>query len=571
MLAAAAFLAALLAKETAVCYPLLALLVLRARSREVRTGRRWWLQHVLLLLLPLAIYGPWRYYALEQRLLRERVSSVLFNPLQDADLPGRLHGPLTILGHYARLLVLPTRLSCDYGLAVFNPHAGPEALTAVGAAALLVIGLALPGWRRGGRLWRQLATLAAMFLASYVLISNTVLLIGVALAERLMYWPSAPALLAVTLGLVSLWRRYCQVGQPLENLRRVLPALGVVLLAGLGLRSAVRCAAWKDSETLFKTDLEVPDDWEGWPELTAQRWQHHSAHLYASLGGIVVGRAEALASALAGSRPTTTRDAEGGAAPADSEREALLAAELETWTRRGQELVRRALALYSRHSDALELRARLNLLRGRREQALADLESALWLDPSDVTARHLLARLRGTAQASATRAAELLEAVGRRPRDVALRLELGALLVRLGRSHQALEHYEQAVALEPRNVAALRGYAEALLLSRYEQQALRVLERLVALAPDDWQAHANLSVLLARRDPARALRHAQIAFQLRPDHLNTRLNLAEAYALNGYRADALRFLEQAGRALSPDDPRRQAIRDRIAELRRGRP
>lgn len=571
LLAAPAFLAALLSKETAACFPLVALLTLQAARARRRLRARRWLVHVALLLVPLVIYFPLRYYALEERFIRDRLSSILFNPLQDADLAGRFHGPLTILGHYARLLLVPSRLSCDYGLAVFNPHEGPELMTLVGVAMLAALVAALIGYRRRTPTWRRLAVLAAMFLVSYVLISNTFLLIGVSLAERLMYWPSVPVLLAVSVAVVGFWRTYCQRGQPLQNLGSVLPTLAVALLVVLGARSAVRSADWKHDEPLFKADLAIPDDWEGWPEATADRWHRHSAHLYKSLAQLVVARASEVSEAVvrwSAAAETTSDEATRQQILNQIKR---LRQEKEIWIQRGEELLRRALAIYSRYPDALELRARIHLSRGEPERALEYLESALWLAPADVTAQRLAARLRGDVTVSEARVAELQAAIAQQPREAALRLELGAVLVRLGRNYEALQQYERAVELAPESVLALRGYGEALLLNLQRDQALAVFQRVVFLDPDDWQAHANLSTLLADRDPAKALRHAQIAFQLQPNHLNTQLNLAEAYALNGYAEEALRRLRAIASSLPADDPRRQAVADRIVELQRAGP
>jgi hypothetical protein len=91
-----------------------------------------------------------------------------------------------------------------------------------------------------------------MFLASYALISNTVLLICVSLAERFMYWPSVPLLLVLAIGLVAYGRRAGAGGR--GRLGRVL---GVLLLAGLATRSLVRNMDWASNLRLFAADVRT--------------------------------------------------------------------------------------------------------------------------------------------------------------------------------------------------------------------------------------------------------------------------------------------------------------------------
>ena len=270
------FLAALLSKETAVCYPAVALLVMHAAYRLKRLPLRWWIVRAGCLLAPLVVYFPLRFYALEARFIRDELSAVLFNPLSDVGLLGRLHGPLTILGHYARLLLVPQKFSCDYGLAIIDPRSGPGLLTLVGLVAVLVLLGALLGYRRVNPTWRRLGLFSALFLASYILISNTVLLIGVSLAERLMYWPSVPILLAVAAAVVAWWRSACGPGGKLHKRAAMIRALGILLLLALGLRGLLRNMDWKNDETLFAVDLKT------YPR---------GAHMNNCLAGIYIWRA----------------------------------------------------------------------------------------------------------------------------------------------------------------------------------------------------------------------------------------------------------------------------------------
>jgi tetratricopeptide (TPR) repeat protein len=483
---------------------------------------------VAVLCVPLLVYFPLRYYALEEHLIRDKFSNILLNPLNDADLAGRLHGPLTILGHYVRLLIVPSRLSCDYGLAVFNPNAGPELMTLVGALGAIGLAVALYGYRRSSPTWRRLAVLGAMFLASYVLISNTVLLIGVSLAERLMYWPSVPALLAVAVVVVALWRGTCGPGGALHRRASLLRIFGILLLAALALRSGVRNSDWKNDERLFTADLKTCP---------------LSAHLNNALARIVIRRA------------SLTPDADARA----------------DLIERAEQLLERALRVRSRYPEALKQVGMVCLLRGDEKQALAYFESSLRLDPTDRATQRFIGRLRGDTPANEARAAELEREIGLHPDEPALRLQLSEVLIGLGRNIEALRECERALRLDPDDLDALRIYGQTLLLNRQERRALEVFQRVLARQPTDWQTHANVSNLLSERDPAAALHHAQVAFDLNPNDLRTQVNLAEALALNDRLGEALQRLRMIEQNLPAHDPFRRVIADRISELERKRP
>ncbi len=520
------FLAACFSKETAVCFPAVAAVALHARyGRAVWGG---WLRTAGLLVVPLLVYLPMRYVALEHHLLRERVRGILFTPLVDADLFGRLHGPLTILGHYARLLIVPRKLSCDYGLAVFDPRQGPQAMTLVGLLALAALLAALWGYRRRAGAWRNLAALGAMFIASYVLISNTVLLIGVSIAERLMYWPSVPALAGLCVLLAAGWRRWCVPGAPLAARAGLLRGLGLTLLAALALRSVVRNTDWHDDARLFAADVQTFPD---------------SAHLNNSLAQHYIEAA------------LETGDNQQRAALLDQ----------------AQALLERALAVEMRYPDALRQMAEVFALRGQYDKAREYVERSLLLAPGQIEARKLAARLRDPEGRLGRQVAELRRRVARQPDDVASRLELVRALLAAGQNYPALQEARAAAGRSPRDPQVLKLLAESLLVNQQDGEAAKVYQQVLELAPDDWQAHSNLAKLLADSDPQASLRHARRAWELRPDDLRTQTNLAEALALNGRYDEALGLLENVRRHLPADDPLRGAISERIAELKRKRP
>jgi tetratricopeptide (TPR) repeat protein len=150
-------------------------------------------------------------------------------------------------------------------MGMINPTARPTLITLIGATATAVALWLAAGWHRirvqgaRGRVFDAdgthsaprrvtLGLFAALFLASYLLISNTVVLIGVSLAERLFYWPSVPVLIGVATATVLAVRA-------LAPSRLRLLAVVVGLLVGLlAVRSAARGLDWRDSRSLFEGD-----------------------------------------------------------------------------------------------------------------------------------------------------------------------------------------------------------------------------------------------------------------------------------------------------------------------------
>ena len=548
------FFAALLAKETAVCYPAVALLVIHGAYGFKKLTLRGWLWRAGVLVIPLAVYLPLRYYAMGGHLIRTKVLSVLFVPLSDVDWVGRIHGPLTILGHYARLILVPDKLASDYGPAVFDPRQGPEFLTLVGLACTIAILFALRGYFRSSVTNRRLAILAAVFLASYALISNTVLLIGTSFADRLMYWPSVPILAAIAIGIATMRGWY-------ENMTRKTPDRatwirlgGLLLIIALGLRTLVRNSDWKNNETLFEADRNT------YPQ---------NAHVNCGLAKLLIWGAHERALEI---NEITASVLEAATPPSETEQaqkkgviEQLSAEEIALLDR-AETYLTRALDVEERFADAHVQLGLIAILRDDPDSARHHLETGLLLDPGNPLAQRLLMRVGGSSDELSKRADELTQLLEQHPDDVSARLELIRALLSLGRAAEAIPNAETAVRLQPDNVKALKLYAEALLVNRQNDQAIGLYRRVLTLAPDDCEAHSNLSTLLSDSNPVETLQHAQRAHQLRPNDLRIQINLAEALELNGRRSEALIQLRRILSNLPENHPQRSLVLDRIKEL-----
>jgi len=193
-----------------------------------------------------AIYGAVRWAVLRSAAPLPMVASVFAGatPLQI-----RLTA-VAAFADIARLLVFPWTLRVDYSPAertlVTSPLDGRVALGLLcftAWAALLVL-----AWRRG----RRIEALGLAWIAVALLpVANLLFPIGVLVAERTLYLPSAG--LAIALGA---W---------LERLppARFAPVLGVLVLAGAA-RAAWRVPVWRDDGSVILSELEdSPNSFDG--------------------------------------------------------------------------------------------------------------------------------------------------------------------------------------------------------------------------------------------------------------------------------------------------------------------
>lgn len=527
--AAALFLLAVFAKETAICYPALAALALwwgRRGSREASEARaargpalRWWAARLGVLFAPMLIYFPMRVLALEGRIIRDRITSILFNPLFDASPLERFWGALSVLGHYVRLTLFPEWLSCDYGLAILDPARLPDVMSWLGmvGVAALVFGVSQVFAQSLSR--RAIGLLSGMFVVSYALVSNTMLLIGVSVAERLMYWPSAPLLIA--LGTLGVWgyRRFTSTGRsPL-----VLQLAAIVVVAAFGARSLQRSMEWIDDRTLFATDVA-------------------RSPKGAQLNSV---RARQL-----------LEDSERAATP---EAQAALLAEAAGHAEA-------ALAIRARFPDAVLQLGLIRAKQGRLEDAERLLVGGVMLAPDSFRLQEALAAVRALRGAWRNPIAELEAELERDPGQVDVWRRLVAAQIAIGGSQTALDIATRARERFSDDVGILRAYGDALVVNLRRKEAIDVFGALVAADPEDWEAHVNLTNLIGEDDPGVALDHARRAIELHPDDVRTQVNLAEALVHVGSPDEALARFRSIARRLEAGTPLRMAVEERIREL-----
>ncbi len=154
------------------------------------------------------------------------------------------------LGDYGRLMIFPATLHMER--TVFDPmscRSNSDWRRAIHADYLSILGLLLFaglvfGSLRKGRGQTARVFGAAWFLAAYLPISNIVQL-NATVAEHWLYLPSVGLLIFIAGCALELPMRY----------RRAVPALAIIAVLGLSVRSFLRSGDWTDEETFYKHTL----------------------------------------------------------------------------------------------------------------------------------------------------------------------------------------------------------------------------------------------------------------------------------------------------------------------------
>jgi len=297
---AAGYAVAILSKESAITAPalLLALDLAQRRVAPSRSGiaayaRQVWPTMAVLAGVALAFLAL-RYHALGSLRGGDVAPSIPFLA-HDHFWMG-----LRVWPEYARLLLFPQDLSSDYSPAVILPVHGWSAATLLGALLLLgVLALALLTPARP-----EVGLPPAWFLLSILVVSNLFFPVGVTLAERILYLPSAALAFALAFAWAPLRRRYPA---------RLLAAVTLVLVAALALRTWLRNPDWRDQDAVVAAMVrDHPESYRAqwntavrafargdrvaaahaW-ELTYRLWPEDS-HMLTEFGGynIAIGRSD---------------------------------------------------------------------------------------------------------------------------------------------------------------------------------------------------------------------------------------------------------------------------------------
>jgi len=238
--AVAVFVAGLLAKENVVTLLAAPLLLAALMAPEPGSWSRKRDGITLVALLGgLALYLGLRFLA--GALEPATSGDLLDNPLSLLSLPGRIAGATAVLGRYLWLSIWPHPLSADYSYNALGITPGFVADRYSVVALVLTAALGLVAWQQ--RRTTPAVTFSILLAAaSYSIVSNTVVLIGTVMGERLFYLPTLGLCLA---GGVGLDRALGRFGR---RASLAIAAVGVIWVVVIVRQSAV----WATPIALFE-------------------------------------------------------------------------------------------------------------------------------------------------------------------------------------------------------------------------------------------------------------------------------------------------------------------------------
>lgn len=156
--------------------------------------------------------------------------------------------------------------------------------------------------------------------------------------------------------------------------------------------------------------------------------------------------------------------------------------------------------------------------RGEIEEAIAEYERALALDPAFLPARFNLASLLQSQQDPARAESVLRDGLRHRPDEAALHTSLAVLLENSGRDAEALAEYVRAAALSPRDAQAQASAAEALQRAGRDSEAAEHWRRVFTLDPmDEQRLFEAIAWCAGRNDWKSALPYAEQLARVAPD------------------------------------------------------
>jgi tetratricopeptide (TPR) repeat protein len=232
------------AKENAATLlvaPAFAAVVLGGGARERRRDGTM----LAALAIGILAYGAVRFVA-DGASTTSAAGDLLDNPLSPLPIGTRLLGALSVLGRYLALTIWPHPLSVDYSFDALGIGPGFLADRYTAFALLGLSGLAVAGYTRGRRAVFPLLLAGA----SFSLVSNTALLIGTVMAERLFYLPTLGLVLAVVPAYEAAVAATARGGRALL----IASALVCIVYAGVSFR---RAHDWQSSVSLFESAVRV--------------------------------------------------------------------------------------------------------------------------------------------------------------------------------------------------------------------------------------------------------------------------------------------------------------------------
>jgi tetratricopeptide (TPR) repeat protein len=203
------------------------------------------------------------------------------------------------------------------------------------------------------------------------------------------------------------------------------------------------------------------------------------------------------------------------------------------------------------------VRAHVNLAdalfaRGRTDEAIAEYEAALRIDPQDADAHNNLGNALGSEGRTAQANLQYAEAVRLNPAKEEAHNNLGNALYAQGRTADAVAEYDEALRLNPDYAEAHNNLGNVLGSQGRTDEAIAQFEAVLRIRPELAEAHSNLgNALGAAHRTGEAVAQFEEALRLNPGYAAAHNNLGNALNEEHRPGEALVHYEEAVR-LAPD-------------------
>lgn len=188
------------------------------------------------------------------------------------------------------------------------------------------------------------------------------------------------------------------------------------------------------------------------------------------------------------------------------------------------------------------------------KEAIADLNTALALDPSLVNARYERAVLNNHLNRTDEALADLELILQKDPTNASALGTLGQVYLKLGKTEESLAALAKAAKLAPKNHEILMHYSQALLRAHKAQEAEEVQQELEHLRPEPLKPKTGLFNFAAsslQQEQAEVIRILRVRLQGDPNDVGARVQLAKDLLVGGNTAEALQTYDGLF-ALAPD-------------------
>ena len=237
-------------KETAIAAIPLALMVLAIKERESWLGSvKRHFKGLTALVVATSLYFFMRFIVLGPTHFFGVKTSLIENPLIFADIPARFATASSILWMYVQKLFWPVNLCSDYSynqIPVIHSFLNLEVILGLvilfGAVAVIIMCF---------RKRSAISFGAAIFLFSFLPVSNILFPVGTIAGERLFFFPSLGFALVVAVGLYALLSKSVN-----KNSRIAVLIMIVLVLLSYGFLAFKRQTVWLSEEKLFLSAVE---------------------------------------------------------------------------------------------------------------------------------------------------------------------------------------------------------------------------------------------------------------------------------------------------------------------------